>query len=139
MIRPLNVNKEQQEAIDHLVRFARQPDAWFEAFRSRWIPGDNPQYVLHVDTYRCVFTYTLMPDGSVHRHLSVSVPDAYPNPIAVFQLAVMFGFKGGKDQSGICCGPGDDWQIALNEQEHCVVVAQVAMLPGKGEDEGISR
>jgi hypothetical protein len=135
VIRPLVISSEQREAIDHLVNFAKQPDMWYVAGKSRWIPGDNPPYVLHVDTYRCVFTYTLVHDGSVYRHLSISVSgEDYPHLLVVFSIASMFGFTGGKDASGVVCtAPGDDWIVRINTNEHCIVVAQLILHPGRAE------
>jgi hypothetical protein len=127
----LTVDEDQKTAIKHLVNFAKQPEAWYIMGKSPWIPGDNPEYVLHVDSYRCVFTYTLDPDGNVYRHLSISVPENYPNPIAAFQIAAMFGFTGGQEEEGICTGAGDNWLMNVNEDEGCVVLAQLAAEPGK--------
>lgn len=85
-------------------------------------PSDNPNYVAHLGTYRCVFTFTNMPEAC-YRHLSVSVPGAkYPNPAAVFMIAHEFGFTGW-DEKHIDRLP-DGWMMNVNEAEHCVVLGQ---------------
>jgi len=133
-MRVLTIDDDQRTAIKHLVNFARQPDAWYKPGRSRWIPGDNPQYVLHVDSYRCVFTYTLMLEGTVYRHLSLSVPGkAYPHPLATKIIADMFGFTGSREAAPDDPGFGPDWLLDMHEDENCIVVAQVVMEPGKAE------
>lgn len=135
VIRPLLIDDTQRQAVKHLVEFAKNPDAWYIVGQSKWIPGDNIEYVLHLNSYRCVFTYTLVPNGSLYRHLSVSIPGKeYPHPIAVYQLAHMFGFTGGSVQHGICIGPSVNWAISVNRDERCTVVVELVSQsapPGK--------
>ena len=123
-MRPLVIDDDQQRGVDALVKFASEEENWFHAFKDTWTPGDRPEYILHLNSYRCVFTCTESSDGKLYRHLSISVPADYPAPIAVFQLAAMFGFTGGQDGSGICVGPGDSWSIRVDTEAHCIVVAQ---------------
>ena len=87
-------------------------------------PGDNPNFVVMLDTYRCVFTFTRMADEKVYRHLSISVPSAkYPHPIAAFTIADLFGFTG-YDLQAAPMRPGDGWIMQVNENEHCIALAQ---------------
>jgi hypothetical protein len=86
------------------------------------VPGDNPKYVTHLDTYRCVFTFTHA-YGEVWRHLSISVPsEDYPNPAAAFMIATEFGFTGWDERTidGIPSG----WRVDVSKTEHCIVLAQ---------------
>jgi len=57
------------------------------------VPGDNPEFVLHIRMgYRCVFTIDEQLKGKM-RHLSVSVSGTkWPNEHAVKELAKEFGF-----------------------------------------------
>jgi hypothetical protein len=78
------------------------------------VPGDDPRFVAYFGTYRAVFTYTHS-DGLIFRHLTISVPsDKYPNVIAAFAIADLFGFT----------GHAESWSIDVNKAEHCVVVVQ---------------
>lgn len=86
-------------------------------------PGDNPNFVAHLDTYRIVFTFDRY-EGKLYRHVSVSIPEdgKYPNPIAVFHIAELFGFTGYKElKPGM---PAPDWMVDLNEREQSVHVLQ---------------
>jgi len=68
-----------------------------------------------------VFTHTRV-GHKVYRHLTVSVPsEKFPNPIAAYSIAEMFGFVG---WDGTSYGMPDGWQGATNQEEHCIVLAQ---------------
>jgi hypothetical protein len=86
------------------------------------VPGDQPGFVAHFGDYRSVFTYTHA-DRLIFRHLTVSVPTPrkYPNPIAVFEIANLFGFTG---HTGISDTPPRDWKWEANLAERCIVVLQ---------------
>ena len=86
------------------------------------VPGDNPNFVAQLGTYRCVFTFTHI-SGKVFRHLSISVPsEKYSNPIAAFMIADLFGFTGWNEQMGGQIPKS--WFGQVNEEEHAVVLAQ---------------
>lgn len=86
-------------------------------------PGDDPKLTLQIDTYRCVFSRTVMGDVEF-RHLSVSVPGGlYPWPGAVFLIAAdLFGFTGwDKDGRHV----PDDWAFQPKQEPvRCVEIAQ---------------
>ena len=89
--------------------------------RDKWVPGDDHRYVGHFNTFRAVFTFTRRGDDTF-RHLTVSVPGrGFPNPIACWSLAELFGFTGWDGKSA---KTPDDWQFGLKDQEHCIVVVQ---------------
>jgi hypothetical protein len=53
----------------------------------------------------------------------VSVPGGkYPNPYAVFMIAMEFGLAGWDGHSQ---DPPADWLVDINQSEHCIVVAQL--------------
>lgn len=87
-------------------------------------PGDDPRFVAHLNTYRCVFTFTHA-EGKVFRHLSVSIPSAglFPHPAAILTIATLFGFTGW-DERTIDHMP-KDWMLDLNEVDGCAQVAQI--------------
>src|SRR5262245_22969914 len=87
------------------------------------VPGDDPGHVVYLLTYRCVFTFTHIA-GRVIRHLTISVPakEKYPNPIAAFHIAEMFGFTGYDEKKPDT--PGPDWMCDAKKNENCVMNAQ---------------
>lgn len=96
-LRPLQIGPEERQQIAHLVGFARDPVHWFTPalIAQQFVPGDHPEYVLTLHTYRCVFTWTQADQGTIFRQLSVSVPGGkLPNIYAVFTLATAFGLTG---------------------------------------------
>lgn len=91
-------------------------------FPGQATPGDNPQFVAKLGTYRVVFTFTHA-DQMVYRDLSVSVPSSkLPNPAAVFMIADLFGLTGWDETRP--SDPGKDWLIHHSRIEHCIRVAQ---------------
>lgn len=57
-------------------------------------PGEDTRNEMMLNTYRAVFSRTIL-EGVEFRHLSVSVPGGlYPNPEATFMIAELFGFTG---------------------------------------------
>jgi hypothetical protein len=86
------------------------------------VPSDDPCFVLHIpDGFRCVFTYTAGNNGSLYRHLTVSVPgERYPSPEATVVIAQMFGFSKGLGAFEI----PQSWQMGMHKDEHCIVVVE---------------
>lgn len=119
MIYPLVIGPEQKERADRLVRFAKEHP--YDPSKDS-VPGDNPNFVLRLNDYRCVFTFT-QAHGAVYRHLSISVPSptGFPSPTAAFEIAALLGFKGWSPGDAL---PPSDWQVGLNHEEHCAVLAQ---------------
>jgi hypothetical protein len=70
-----------------------------------------------------VFSFTRMPDSALFRQLTISVPSntKYPNPIAAFEIAELFGFTGRPEEPD---RPGVDWLVDINNDDHCIVLAQ---------------
>lgn len=98
-------------------------------------PGDDERFVAKLGTYRTVFTFTIA-EGVLWRHLSVSVPmkGKFPNPVAVFMIAELFGFTGYDSSQHYMASPPKGWAIHVNDDEHCVVVAQpIAATVAKAE------
>jgi hypothetical protein len=88
-------------------------------------PGDDDRFVVRTDFgYKIVFSLTES-DGSLWRHMSISVPGRhYPNPLVVFEVATLFGFTGWDFSKGPT--PAPDWLIHLDDKEECIKVAQIA-------------
>lgn len=94
-------------------------------------PGNDPNFVTHLSTYRCVFSFTHI-KGHIYRHLSISVPSKkFPNPAAAFAIADLFGFTG-YDEKHLDV-PGLDWMIQINDSDHCVVIAQMMAVETGGK------
>lgn len=116
-MRLLKIDDEARAKVQQVIAWAKE-----HPYRGDFVPGDDPHFVAHLDSYRCVFTFT-QHGGKIYRHLSVSVPSTkYPNPIAAFTIAELFGFTG-FDQSNPS-KPASDWDIDINDRDHCIVMAQ---------------
>jgi hypothetical protein len=117
-MRPLLVDDEAKAKVARVVEYAEA----HHHIPGEFVPGDNPNFVTTLDTYRCVFTFTHN-SGKVWRHLSISVPsEKYPNPAAAFMIATLFGFTGW-DERTIDVAP-KGWGIGIHKHEHCIVLAQ---------------
>jgi len=96
MIRPLMITPEVEKAVQKIVDFSAEKANWYRPGQEDVPPGDKPGHGIMINTYRCVFSVTEMPDSTIWRHLSVSVtggdPNAYPNPAAFNMIAQLFGF-----------------------------------------------
>jgi hypothetical protein len=120
-MRPLLIDEVAKAKAARLRAYAEQPEHYYTPYVDS-APGDKPEFVIQLDTYKVVFTITKSPsDGALVRHLSVSIPaKGYANPVAVFAIADLLGFTGwnGADKAG------KDWTVGMHETEHCIVVAQ---------------
>ena len=86
-------------------------------------PGDDPNFVVHLDTYRCVFTFSHV-EGKVYRHLTISIPRTkfYPNAVAAFHIAELFGFTGyDKSQPS---KPPEGWMMDVKRDENYLMLVQ---------------
>ena len=88
------------------------------------VPGDDPGHVVYLQTYRCVFTFTIIA-GRKLRHLTISIPpkEKFPHPIAAFMIADLFGFTGYDDKNKPGA-PGPDWHCDVKKNENCVMITQ---------------
>jgi len=123
-IRALVINEAAKAAVQKIVNFAIQPDNWYRPTPNCKPPGDDPNYVVHLDTYRCVFTLTEDPNTKVlFRHLSISIPvkGMFPNPVAVNEIGLLFGFPDLNSRLHA--------QVQINKTENCIVMAHPVMLP----------
>lgn len=118
-LRPLVIDDEARNKVMRVLAYAKE----HPYHAGDPIPGNNPNFVVHLDTYRCVFTYTESSEKEMYRHLSLSVPTLYPNPIAAFTIAELFGFTGW-DGHTIDRAP-DSWMVKLDEVERCIAIFQV--------------
>jgi len=90
------------------------------------VPGDDPNFVMHIEHgFRCVFTYTAVP-GGLYRHLSVSVTGPkYPSPAAIAAIAELFEFTGAGVNTQTAAGQfPPSWILDRSEKEHCIVLAE---------------
>lgn len=126
-MRLLQINDENKAKAQKLHDYAKQPGHWFwipEDLHQGFIPGEHDEYVVHIDTYRCVFTYTRQEDKLL-RHLTVSVPTEgkLPNPLVAFTIATWFGYTGARVEEGVARQPGRDWVIGA-EGSLCITIMQ---------------
>jgi hypothetical protein len=123
-MRPLILDAETKQSVQRVIDFASLPENTYIPANNAQPPGDNPQYVAQLNSFRCVFSITES-KGKRFRQLSVSIPSKlFPNAIAVFTIASLFGFTGGTIIEDITTEPCASWQIAIDENAHCIVVAE---------------
>jgi hypothetical protein len=127
-MRPLLIDDAARAEVARVVAYAMDhpyfPNRPIDiASGASLIPGDDPGHVANLSTYRCVFTFTHLNDR-VHRHLTISVPrpGMYPNMIAAFMIAELFGFTGYNEQEP--GRPGPDWYCDVKRDENCVMIVQ---------------
>jgi hypothetical protein len=123
MLRALVIDETAMVEVTRVLGFANKRENYFVPGNTPFVPGDRDEYVAMLGTYRCVFTVTLMNDR-MYRHLSISIPEKLPNPIAAFTIARMFGFTGGSVDDEVVTEPSEEWQIGLDEKRVVVVLAQ---------------
>jgi hypothetical protein len=118
----LLLSGDGQARAHEVALYAAQPAHWYRPGVTSFVPGDRPEYVARIDSYRCVFTYTVA-EGSLWRHLSISLSSRaagkLPSPIPAWTIASWFGFSGGIVAEGFPEGtaappeciiePGADW------------------------------
>jgi len=116
-MRLLELSTENQKKVASLVEFASLPENRYKPTIADWVPGDRPEYTRHINTYRLVFTVTEMPDGTLYRHMTLSVPAGgkLPNPLVAFTLATWCGFTGGEVKNDVTLRPGADWGIGTGD------------------------
>jgi hypothetical protein len=122
----LTVDEEAKAKVKVVTDFAEKPENYYivekGGFSLQRPPGDDPRHVTHLDTYRCVFSITKAED-KLWKHLSVSVPNpnAFPNPMATFTIAELFGFT---TWTGNPADVPEAWKIQIDGEGHCIVLAQ---------------
>ena len=124
-MRPFIITPQKKQAIRELVSFAAKKENWFSE-TATWSPGDRPSYVIELDTFRVVFTYSKI-GFMVYRHISISVPGKgnYPNPYVAYTISHLFGFTGGRvEDEDFVTAPGPNWQMRIDKQHQCIEFIQ---------------
>jgi hypothetical protein len=120
-MRALLIDDETRAKVQRVLDYALDPKHWYRPSKDSRIPGDDERFIARLNTFRCVFTVTEN-QGMIFRHLSISVPSQdYPNPIAAFTIAEMFGFTGWDGKS---VRPPRGWMIHVDEVDHCIQLGQ---------------
>lgn len=123
----LNFSDENIAKVHEIIGFAESPENWYYMGYTPWVPGDRPEFVVDVDSFRCVYTHTVDRKLNHFRHLSISLrgmPDKLPHPVCTFTLATWFGFTGAMMDGEIAIHPSPNWDISHNESEGCIVLVQ---------------
>lgn len=118
--RPLIISPEIEAKCKAQAEWADRPENWYHPERSADPPGDSPAYTMILEVgFRVVYARTAA-EGRSFRHLTVSIDGKlYPNPMACYTIAKMFGFTGSDGPQA-----GKDWLVDVNKDEHCVIIAQ---------------
>lgn len=87
-MRVLLIDDAARAKVDKVVAYAM--DHPYRPGPGKRPPGDDPEHVVHLDTYRAVFTYTHA-QGSMYRHLA---------------MVAMGGSRRPRGNGGMRCSPG---------------------------------
>jgi len=121
-VRALVIDAYARKQVERVLAHALDPRHWYRPGKDSRIPGNDPHFVVHLNTYRCVFTISKSNQGLAYRQLSISIPsENLPNIFAALTIAELFGFTGwdGKSQDLPL-----SWMAHVSTAEHCIVLAQ---------------
>lgn len=133
-IRALVIDDNVKADIERVIAFATRPDHYFEADKKPLPapPGDDPRHVVRIPhEFRVVFSITRA-EGKLYRHISISVPEKWPHPMACCAIAEEFGFTGfhledaqKEFDAGARHDPiPSDWLIAQHERDRAIIMCQ---------------
>jgi hypothetical protein len=123
MARFLTLSDENKDKVDIVIAYAMSHPYILDA-PNAVSPGDIPGHCCFLDTYHCVFSFTVS-HGQNYRHLSISIPitGRFPNMIAATIIAGWFGFS--KPEEGIeARSKSGAWIVGPNPKENCIVIAE---------------
>jgi hypothetical protein len=121
-VRALVIDDEAKQKVQRVRNWAEQPAHYYRPRKDARVPGDDYRFVVHLNSYRCVFTISEDGEGKLWRHLSMSVPSSdYPNPFAVYSVAELFGFTGWNGKS---LEPPGGWVMRVDKDDHCIALGQ---------------
>ncbi len=130
-MRILELSPAAKRKAAKVVAHAKLRRHWYNPHSAGWlgrIPGNDKSHQCKLNTFRCVFSYTINTSFTeVMRHLSISVPsEKFPNPVAVKEIAKMFGFTGAGETTD--ADYPSDWVVHIQKDhqvdDDCIVVGQ---------------
>lgn len=97
MMHVILFGEAERLGIAALAAFAARLENHYDpASASASVPGDDTRFRVRLglfEEFRCVFSWTRFPEPhGLCRHLSISLPNAYPLPAVVIEIAKLFGF-----------------------------------------------
>jgi hypothetical protein len=122
-MRGLVIDEEVRGRVQRVLAYAEQNV--YHPRKGR-LPGNDARLVLQLNTYCCVFSYTMdQSTGDLYRHLSISIPrEGYmAHPVVVAELAGLYGFSGHEQGVEARLANGA-WLINVNKQDHCIVLGE---------------
>lgn len=127
--RLLELSDRSKAKAQRIVSFAKKRKNWYRTRGDMTPPGIDRRYNCQLNSFRCVFSWTLDTRANkVMRHLSISVESEknFPHPIAVKQIAGMFGFTG--SDGDLNEKFPEDWLIHIKKDDpiddNCIILAQ---------------
>jgi len=117
----LVIDAEAQAKVDQVLVHALANPYYLASGKA---PGGDPRHCVELNTFHCVFSLSIDDAGGRWRHLSISVPsEKYPNPVAVSEIAGLFGFSRHEDgvEARVIAGA---WLTRVDLLDHCIIVAE---------------
>ncbi len=129
-MRILEISPAAKRKAAKVVAHAKKRKNWYNPNVAEWaqrIPGHDKNHQCKLNTFRCVFSYTILEEGRVVRHLTVSVPGGkFPHTLAVREIAKMFGFTGASEN--IEEKWPEDWIVQVKQDDpiddDCISIGQ---------------
>lgn len=120
---PLPITEEMHALVRRVLEYALAERNYFQPTAKLPAPFNNPNHVVQLHQYRCVFAITRT-DGKIWRHLTIGTEEKgrFVAPIVLFTLAQMlFGFTGWNGRSE---QPPREWGAVADKERNCVVLVQ---------------
>src|ERR1041384_2538639 len=81
LMRALVVDDEAKAKVQGVLDYALDPAHFYRPRKDARVPGDDHHFVVHLNSYRCVFTITEDSAQRLWRHLTISIPSIdYSSP-----------------------------------------------------------
>lgn len=119
------INDDVRYRARMLQRYAENRQNWFYPKNPQDRDPVGKQYDIQSGDVRAVLTFTFH-EGRVYRHMRVSVPRGYPEPVFVWTMAYLLGFKTPEpDEEGLVRDPNRRWTAAgPDPKRRCIDVLE---------------
>lgn len=119
----LPVTEELKEQVRRVVEYATASCNHYDVASGQKPPQENPNHVIQIHLYRCLFSISIDPENKAWRHLQISVAQKgqFVAPVVALTIASMFGFTGWDGRSP---KPPRDWAGTVDKEANAVLLFQ---------------